>query len=71
MDENQLNFHHQEDNLIIEIMMSASRAIGYMGDDYQVFCIGNFPLTFEAYRQDSKRGFLNLYWFIFYFKGEV
>jgi hypothetical protein len=49
MEENQLNFHHQEDNLIIEIMMSASRAIGYIGDDYQVFCVGNFLLTFERF----------------------
>jgi hypothetical protein len=34
MEENQLNFHRQGDSLIIEIMLSASRAIGYMGDDY-------------------------------------
>jgi len=53
MEENQLNFHHQEDNLIIEIMLSASRAIGYMGDDYQVFCVGNFLLTFETFRQNK------------------
>ena len=53
MVENQLNFHHQEDSLIIEIMMSASRAIGYMGDDYQVFCVGNFTLTFETFRQNK------------------
>lgn len=50
MVENHVNFHHQEDSLIIEIMLSASRAIGYMGDDYRMFCVGNFLLTFETFQ---------------------